>query len=75
MFHSNRVIVSPEMEVLTRVQSGVVVIKDGAIMPGSNPMLRPKAQSSFVLVLSSDVTACAIQKSALGVTHFLKFYG
>ena len=70
MFHSNCVIGSPEMQVPTRVQCGVMVITDGAIMPGSNPMLKPKEQSSLLLVLSPDVTAYTTQKCALGTSHF-----
>ena len=65
MFHSNCVIGSPEMQVLTGVQSGVMVITDGAIMLGSTPTLKPKEQSSLVLMLSPDVTAYTTQKCAL----------
>jgi len=53
------------MQVLTGVQSGVMVITDGAIMLGSTPTLKPKEQSSLVLMLSPDVTAYTTQKCAL----------
>jgi hypothetical protein len=63
VFHSNRVIGSPEMQVLTRVQSGVMVIKEGAIMPGSNPMLIPEAQSPPVLELCPPTSVLTPYKS------------